>query len=366
MLRLGIVGLPNVGKSTLFNALTSAGVLAANYPFATKDPNIGRVNVPDDRLTVLADVVQPQRTVPAAVEFVDIAGLVAGASKGEGLGNQFLATIRETDAIVHVVRCFDDDDILHVMGSVDPVRDREVIEFELALADLATVEKRLDRVKRSAKTGDKDALAELPTLERANECLAEGKGLWEAKLDTQQLAFLKPLSLLTAKPILYAANVTDAELSGNEGAHLLALRKAIEASGELAEIVPFSAKIESELAELPPEDRQDFLATLGLESAGLDRLIHAGYHLLGLQTYFTAGEKEVRAWTIHQGDTAPKAAGVIHSDFERGFIKAETVAYDDLLRCGSVAAAREKGLYRMEGKEYIVRDGDVLLFKFNV
>jgi ribosome-binding ATPase len=366
MLKLGIVGLPNVGKSTLFNALTSAGVLAANYPFATKDPNIGRVNVPDDRLDELARIVQPQRTVPAAVEFLDIAGLVAGASKGEGLGNQFLANIRETDAIVHVVRCFDDDDVLHVMGSVDPVRDREVIEFELALADLATVEKRLDRVKRSAKTGDKEALAELPTIEKANEYLKEGRGLWEAKLTAEQLTLLKPLSLLTTKPILYAANVTDAELSGEEGPHLKALRAAVASSGEQAEVVPFSAKIESELAELPPEDRQDFLASLGLESAGLDRLIRAGFHLLGLQTYFTAGEQEVRAWTIHRGDTAPQAAGVIHTDFERGFIKAETASYADFLANGGWKGVKEKGVMRQEGKEYVVQDGDVLLFRFNV
>ena len=366
MLRLGIVGLPNVGKSTLFNALTSAGVLAANYPFATKDPNIGRVNVPDDRLDALAKIVEPQKIVPASVEFVDIAGLVEGASKGEGLGNQFLANIRETDAIVHVVRCFDDDDILHVMGSVDPVRDREVIEFELALADLSTVEKRLDRVRRSAKTGDKEALAELPTIERAHEFLKEGKGLWEAQLDPAQLALLKPLSLMTAKPILYAANVTDAELSGEEGPHLTALRKAIENSGEQAEIVAFSAKIESELAELPADDRKDFLASLGLESAGLDRLIKGGYHLLGLQTYFTAGEIEVRAWTIHCGDTAPQAAGVIHSDFERGFIKAETASYDDFIRFGGWKGVKEKGVMRQEGKEYVVQDGDVLLFRFNV
>ena len=366
MLRLGIVGLPNVGKSTLFNALTSAGVLAANYPFATKDPNVGRVNLPDPRLDELARVVSPQRTVPAAVEFVDIAGLVEGASKGEGLGNQFLANIRETDAIVHVVRCFDDDDILHVMHGVDPVRDREVIEFELALADLATVEKRLDRVKRSAKTGDKEALAELPTLERAHSFLKDGRGLWEAKLSRDEKAILKPLSLLTAKPILYAANVTDAELAGDEGPHLKALRAAIAASGEEAEVVPFSAKIESELAELPLEDRQDFLATLGLESAGLDRLIHAGYHLLGLQTYFTAGEQEVRAWTIHRGDTAPQAAGVIHTDFERGFIKAETASYADFMAHGGWKGVKEKGVMRQEGKEYVVQDGDVLLFRFNV
>jgi GTP-binding protein YchF len=366
MLRLGIVGLPNVGKSTLFNALTSAGVLAANYPFATKDPNVGRVSVPDDRLETLARVVNPQRTVPAAVEFVDIAGLVAGASKGEGLGNQFLANIRETDAIVHVVRCFDDDDILHVMGSVDPVRDREVIEFELALADLATVEKRLDRVKRAARTGDKEAVAELPVIEKAHSFLTEGRGLWEAKLSPDELALLKPLSLLTAKPILYAANVTDAELSGTEGHHVTALRAAVASSGEHAEVVPFSAKIESELAELPPEDRKDFLASLGLESAGLDRLIKAGYHLLGLQTYFTAGEQEVRAWTIHRGNTAPQAAGVIHTDFERGFIKAETAGYDDFVGNGGWKGVKDKGLMRQEGKEYVVRDGDVLLFRFNV
>jgi GTP-binding protein YchF len=366
MLRLGIVGLPNVGKSTLFNALTSAGVLAANYPFATKDPNVGRVNVPDDRLEVLARIVQPQRVVPAAVEFVDIAGLVAGASKGEGLGNQFLANIRETDAIVHVVRCFDDDDVLHVMGSVDPVRDREVIEFELALADLATVEKRLDRVRRAAKTGDKEALAELPVLEKAYEFVKEGRGLWEAKLSADELAVLKSLTLLTTKPILYAANVTDAELSGEEGAHLTALRAAVAASGERAEVVPFSAKIESELAELPPEDRQDFLASLGLESAGLDRLIRAGFHLLGLQTYFTAGEQEVRAWTIHRGDTAPQAAGVIHTDFERGFIKAETASYADFVGNGGWKGVKEKGVMRQEGKDYVVQDGDVMLFRFNV
>jgi GTP-binding protein YchF len=341
-------------------------VLAANYPFATKDPNIGRVSVPDDRLDELARIVQPQRTVPAAVEFVDIAGLVAGASKGEGLGNQFLANIRETDAIVHVVRCFDDDDVLHVMGSVDPVRDREVIEFELALADLATVEKRLDRVKRSAKTGDKEALAELPTIEKAYEFVKEGRGLWEAKLSTDELAFLQPLSLLTTKPILYAANVTDAELSGEEGPHVKALRAAVASSGEQAEVVPFSAKIESELAELPPEDRSDFLASLGLESAGLDRLIRAGFHLLGLQTYFTAGEQEVRAWTIHRGDTAPKAAGVIHTDFERGFIKAETASYADFVANGGWKGVKEKGVMRQEGKDYVVDDGDVLLFRFNV
>jgi hypothetical protein len=366
MLRLGIVGLPNVGKSTLFNALTSANVLAANYPFATKDPNVGRVNVPDPRLDVLAGIVHPERVVPAAVEFVDIAGLVKGASQGEGLGNQFLANIRETDAIVHVVRAFEDDDVLHVMGDVDPARDREVIEFELALADLSVVEKRLDRVKRASKTGDKEALAELGALERANASLAEGKPLWHAGVSKEEKETLKPLSLLTLKPILYAANVTDAELSGQEGRHLKTLRDTVAKSGELAEVVPFSAKIEAELAELSADDRAAFLESLGLESAGLDRLIRAGYHLLGLQTYFTAGEQEVRAWTIHRGDTAPVAAGVIHTDFERGFIRAETVSYDEFVANGGWKGAREKGVVRSEGKEYVVHDGDVMLFRFNV
>jgi len=363
MLRLGIVGLPNVGKSTLFNALTSARALVANYPFATIEPNTGVVTVPDSRLDALAAIVNPERTVPAAVEFLDIAGLVKGASQGEGLGNQFLANIREVDAIVHVVRCFEDPDIQHVMGSVDPVRDREVINIELGLADLASVEKRLDRTQRAAKSGDPQARLEARLLEQLQQVLAAGRAARAVRPSDEERAAYRSFNLLTSKPVLYAANVAEDELNGgNPG--VARLQAALEADAEEAEIVTFSARVEAELAELAPEDRQAFLESLGVAESGLDRLAHAAYHLLGLQSYFTAGEKEVRAWTIHRGDKAPAAAGVIHSDFEKGFIRAETVAYDDFVRAGGWKPARDQGLARVEGREYVVNDGDVLLFRF--
>jgi ribosome-binding ATPase len=366
MLKLGIVGLPNVGKSTLFNALTAAGAEAANYPFCTVEPNVGMVEVPDPRLEILTERVRPKQTVPAVVQFVDIAGLVQGASEGEGLGNQFLANIRETDAIVHVVRCFDDPDVVHVMGAVDPVRDREVINLELVLADLAVVEKRLERVRKSARGGDKDAQSELSLLDRLQAGLAEGRSARTVETDDAQEKLLRSFNLLTDKPVLYLANVAEHDLPGGENGYVSVLREAVEASGEVAEIIPISSRIESELAELPKEERAEFLSSLGLEEPGLHRLIRAGYRLLGLQTYFTAGEKEVRAWTVPVGARAPEAAGVIHSDFERGFIRAETVGWDDFMRLGSIRSARDQGAMRSEGKEYVVKDGDIMLFRFNV
>jgi len=364
MLRLGIVGLPNVGKSTLFNALTAAGALVANYPFATIEPNTGVVTVPDPRLDALAKVVNPERVVPAAVEFVDIAGLVKGASQGEGLGNQFLANIREVDAIVHVIRCFDDDDVQHVMGSVDPVRDREVINIELQLADLASVEKRLDKSARTAKSGEAQAKVETRLLTELKEALSAGRPARSVRPNAEEAAAFRAFNLLTSKPMLYAANVLESELAAGNP-YVESLSSAVARDGEQAEVVIFSGKVEAELAELPPEDRGEFLASLGATESGLDRLAHAAYHLLGLRSYFTASEKEVRAWTIHAGDRAPQAAGVIHSDLERGFIRAETVAYDDFVRVGGWKNAREQGLSRAEGKEYMVQDGDVLLFRFS-
>ena len=361
-LQCGIVGLPNVGKSTLFNALTKAGIEAANYPFCTIEPNVGIVEVPDPRLVQLSEIVKPQKVQPAIVEFVDIAGLVAGASKGEGLGNQFLANIRETDAIVHVVRCFEDPNVVHVSGSVDPIRDIEIIDTELALADMATVEKALNRYKKPANAGDKEAKILVAVLEKCMAQLDQGKPVRALDLSKEERAILKPFCLITAKPVLYAANVADDGFQDNP---LLAAVQQ-HAAAEGAEVVALCANIEAEIADLDDADKAEFLADMGLEEPGLDRLIRAGYKLLGLQTYFTAGVKEVRAWTIHAGDTAPQAAGVIHTDFERGFIRAQTIAFADFIQYKGEQGAKEAGKMRAEGKEYIVKDGDVLNFLFNV
>ena len=361
-IQCGIVGLPNVGKSTLFNALTKAGIQAENYPFCTIDPNVGVVPVPDPRLDALAAIVKPKQIIPATVEFVDIAGLVAGASQGEGLGNQFLAHIRETDAIAHVVRCFENDDVIHVAGRVRPKEDIEIIGTELALADLATVEKALQRAEKAAKAGGREPLERKALLEQVRAHLDTGAPLRTMGLAAGERAALRELFLLTAKPVLYIANV--AEDGFHDNPLLDQVREIARQEG--AEVVPVCAAIEAELVELDEADRAEFLADYGLAEPGLDRVIHAAYKLLGLQTYFTAGPKEVRAWTVRTGSTAPQAAGVIHSDFERGFIRAEVIAYADYIAHGGEAGAREAGKWRLEGRDYIVQEGDVMHFRFNV
>ena len=361
-IKCGIVGLPNVGKSTLFNALTKAGIAAANFPFCTIEPNVGIVPVPDPRLGALSEIVKPQKCIPTAVEFVDIAGLVAGAASGEGLGNKFLAHIREVDAITHVVRCFENPDVIHVNNKVDPIADIETIDTELALADLESVEKALQRAERSAKTGDKDAKLRAEVLGRVREGLDAGKPARALALSDDDKAMLRDLFLLTLKPVMYVANVLEDGFTNNP--HLDAVRARAEVEG--AQVVPVSAAIEEELSQLDDADRDTFLADLGLDEPGLNRVIRAAYTLLGLQTYFTAGVKEVRAWTVRRGSTAPQAAAVIHTDFEKGFIRAETIGYDDFIKYKGESGARDAGRLRLEGKEYRVQEGDVLHFRFNV
>jgi GTP-binding protein YchF len=362
-LNCGIVGLPNVGKSTIFNALTSAKAQAANYPFCTIDPNVGVVPVPDERLAQLARIAQPQKILPTTVEFVDIAGLVAGASQGEGLGNQFLAHIREVDAIAHVVRCFDDADIVHVAGRIDPVADVDIINTELALADLSSVDKALERAARGMKSAEKDAPRRHQLLERLRAALNEGRAARTLTVSDEERRELRELQLLTSKPLMYVANVDEAGLR-QDNAYLTALRA--RAAGEQAAVVPICAAIEAEIAQLEESERSEFLRELGIAEPGLNRVIRVAYQLLGLLTYFTAGPKEVRAWTVRAGSTAPQAAGMIHSDFERGFIRAEVIAFDDYVRLGGEAGAREAGKLRLEGKEYRVHEGDVMHFRFNV
>lgn len=365
-MKLGIVGLPNVGKSTLFNAITKAGAESANYPFCTIEPNIGIVAVPDERLNQLAKMYNPEKITPATVEFVDIAGLVKGASRGEGLGNKFLSHIREVDAIVHVVRCFEDPNIVHVDGSVDPLRDIETINFELIFADAEMIEKRIDRTKKMLKSGDKKYAEELKLLERIKETLDNGLPARSLEYSDEDKEFLKEISLLTLKPVIYAANVSEDDLSDGVENNSFYMSLVEVAKKENAEVLPVSARIEEEISQLDDDEKAAFLSELGLNESGLDRLIKKSYSLLGLISYLTAGQPEVRAWTIKKGTKAPQAAGKIHTDFEKGFIRAEVVAYDDLMACGSHTAAKEKGLVRLEGKDYVVKDGDIILFRFNV